>query len=252
MLGLGLEGKVALITGGGSGIGEGTARVFAQAGAKVVVVDRVAENAERVTAEISRGGGEAIAVIADACIVADAERMVAAAVERFGGLDCAVNCAGGSVPNKPLLERTEEEWRGQIDLNLMSAFFSMQAEIKAMLARGGGAIVNISSGAGLRADAHMAPYNAGKFGVIGLTRSAAIDYAKQNIRVNAVCPGLINTPKARLVIESGVDFSPLLAALPMGRMGEPSEIGNANVWLCSPLASFITGIALPVDGGYMA
>lgn len=249
----GLEGKVAVITGGAMGIGEACARALAGHGAKVILADIAQEAVHATAADIAAAGHTALAIVADATRKADAAAMVALAMERFGRLDCAVNCAGGASRDRPLTERTEEDWRAQIEVNLMAPFFSMQEEIKAIRAGGrGGAIVNIASGSGLRGNANMTPYNAGKFGVVGLTRSAAVELGRENIRVNAVCPGPIATPALLGNIAQGVDYSPLLNSLPISRLGRPEEVGNACAWLCSDLASYITGVALPVDGGFMA
>lgn len=249
----GMRGKVALVTGGAMGIGEAAARAIASHGARIVIADIAAEQAARVAADLQNQGVDAIAVVANASIRADADMMVERALDHFGRLDCAVNCAGGASRNVPFTERTEEDWRAQIEVNLMASFFSMQSEVRAIRAGGrGGAIVNIASGAGLRGNAQMAPYNAGKFGVVGLTRSTAAELGPENIRVNAVCPGLISTPKVQSNVAGGADYAPLLATIPMGRIGRPDEVGNACAWLCSDLASFVTGVALPVDGGFMA
>ena len=239
--------SVVLVTGAGRGIGRATALAFASAGASVVVLDRNGTAAE----ETAALAGDATAVQGDVTVAADLERAVAAAVERFGGLDWAVNNAGITLHTKVrAAEITEDEWRRVIDVNLTGVFLGMRAELPAMLERGGGAIVNVSSVAGLvGSSAADAAYSAAKHGIIGLTKTAALDYATLGIRVNAICPGPVNTAMVADADHMGGFFA---TASPMQRMAEPGEIAAAAVWLCSEAASFVTGAALPVDGGYVA
>ena len=239
--------SVVLVTGAGRGIGRATALAFASAGASVVVLDRNGTAAE----ETAALAGDATAVQGDVTVAADLERAVAAAVERFGGLDWAVNNAGITLHTKVrAAEITEDEWRRVIDVNLTGVFLGMRAELPAMLERGGGAIVNISSVAGLvGSSAADAAYSAAKHGIIGLTKTAALDYATLGIRVNAICPGPVNTAMLGDARHMEAFFE---KASPMERIAKPEEIAAAAVWLCSDAASFVTGAALPVDGGYVA
>jgi NAD(P)-dependent dehydrogenase (short-subunit alcohol dehydrogenase family) len=226
--------KVALVTGGARGIGRAIAEAFETAGAAVVVLDR--EEAD---------------VVGDVTRAEDLERAVAVAVDRHGGLDWAVNNAGITLHRKLRAhEIPEEDWRRVLDVDLTGVFLSMRAEIPAMLERGGGAIVNISSVAGLvGSSAADAAYGAAKHGVIGLTKTAALDYASAGIRVNAICPGAVDTAMTADAEHVG-DF--FIRSNPMQRLGTPAEIAAAALWLCSDAASFVTGAALSVDGGYVA
>jgi NAD(P)-dependent dehydrogenase (short-subunit alcohol dehydrogenase family) len=239
--------SVVLVTGAGRGIGRATALAFASAGASVVVVDTDGPAAE----ETAALAGEATAVQGDVTVASDLEGAVAVAVERYGGLDWAVNNAGITLHKKlRAAEITEDEWRRVIDVNLTGVFLGMRAELPAMLERGGGAIVNVSSVAGLvGSSAADAAYSAAKHGIIGLTKTAALDYATLGIRVNAICPGPVNTAMVADADHMGGFFK---TASPMQRMAEPEEIAAAALWLCSEATSFVTGVALPVDGGYVA
>ena len=239
--------SVVLVTGAGRGIGRATALAFASAGASVVVLDTDGPAAE----EAAALAGTATAVQGDVTVTSDLERAVAVAVERYGGLDWAVNNAGITLHKKLRAAKiTEDEWRRVIDVNLTGVFLGMRAELPAMLERGGGAIVNVSSVAGLvGSSAADAAYSAAKHGIIGLTKTAALDYATLGIRVNAICPGPVNTAMVADADHMGGFFE---TASPMQRMAEPEEIAAAAVWLCSAAASFVTGAALPVDGGYVA
>lgn len=246
-----LEGKVAFVTGAASGIGRAAALAFADSGASVVVAD-VIEDANRETARIiEQRGGRAIAV---RCDVRRAEEVKAAldkTVEAFGGLDFAFNNAGVE-PRKiaPLAEVEEDEWDRLHDINLRGMFLCMKYEIPLMQKQGGGAIVNTSSGAGVIGIKGNPAYTAAKHGVIGLTRAAALDYAAQNIRVNAVCPGYIDTPMmARFTGGTDAGRAKVIAEEPIGRMGTPEEIAATVVWMCSDEAGFMVGHALVVDGG---
>ena len=251
-----LEGKVALVTGGGSGIGRATALIFAREGAKVVVADLNGEAAERVKDEIIARGGEATAIRADVSKEADAEAMVKAAVDAFGTLDVAFNNAGIEGLITPTHEYPYQEWQRIIGINLTGVWLGMRFQIPWMREHGGGAIVNTASILGLVGFENTPGYTAAKHGVIGLTKVAALENAKHGIRVNAVCPGFIETP---MVMERGVKagrepevYEELRRLHPIGRLGQPEEIGEAVAWLASDKASFVTGHALVVDGGYTA
>ena len=239
-------GKVAFITGGSSGIERATAFAFARAGASVVVAD-IAEQGNQETARlIEQQGGRALAV---KCNVTQADNVKTVAA--FGHLDFAFNNAGIE-PRKPAptAEYDEEEWNRIIDIDLRGVFLCMKHEIPLMLAHGGGAIVNTSSGAGIIGIKGSPAYTAAKHGVIGLTRAAALDYAGQNIRINAVCPGYIATPMMdRFTGGTPEGRAKVISEEPIGRMGQPEEIANAVLWLCSDAASFVVGHALVVDGG---
>ncbi len=248
-----LDNKIALVTGAGSGIGRATALVFAREGARVVVSDIVVEGGQETVQQIEAAGGEAIFVKADVSQAADVETLVAKTVETYGRLDCAFNNAGIEGSVKPTIDCTEEEFDRTIAVNLTGVWLCMKYEIQQMLSQGGGTIVNTASAAGLVGFPGLPDYVASKHGVVGLTKTAALEYAKSGIRVNAVCPGVIQTP----MVERGAQLSPGFDELavsmePVGRFGQPAEIGEAVVWLCSDAASFVTGIPMQVDGGLVA
>ncbi len=248
-----LEGKAALVTGASSGIGRATALVFAREGAKVVVADVVVAGGEETVRLIKTVGGEAIFVKADVSKAAEVEAMVNTAVAAYGRLDCAHNNAGIEGAMSTTTDYAEEDWDRVIRINLKGVWLCMKSEIAQMLKQGGGAVVNTASGAGLVGLANMSAYVASKHGVIGLTKTAALEYAKAGIRVNAVCPGVIQTPMvARVTGRQPQLAEALVAAEPVGRVGQPEEIAEAVVWLCSEAASFVTGHAMAVDGGYVA
>jgi len=243
-------GKVAFVTGAGTGIGRATALAFAREGAGVVVAD-VSEQGNRETARmIEAAGGRALAVACDVRQAEDVKAALDKAVETFGRLDVAFNNAGVEQPIMPAADLTEEQWDRIVDIDLRGVFLCMKHEIPSMLEQGGGAIVNTSSGAGVKGFAGQAAYCAAKYGIVGLTKAAALDYASQNIRVNAVCPGIIETPMMdRFSGGTPEGRERVISQEPVGRMGKPEEIAAAVLWLCSDAASFATGHAMVVDGG---
>ncbi len=248
-----LESKVALVTGGGSGIGRASALTFAREGAKVVVVDVVVDGGEETIGMIKKAGGEAIFVKADVSKAAEVEAMVNRAVEAYGRLDCTHNNAGIEGVLATTAECREEDWDRVIAINLKGVWLCMKYEIPQILKQGGGSIVNTASGAGLIGFPQLPVYVASKHGVVGLTKTAALEYAKLGIRVNAVCPGVINTPMIERVTSGQSEVTEMMVASePVGRMGKPEEIAEAVVWLSSEAASFVTGHAMSVDGGYVA
>lgn len=246
--------KVSLVTGGASGIGRATALAFAQSGVKVVLADLSAEAGESAAAQISKETGvPASFVECDVSKPADVERMVRHALERFGRIDYAFNNAGTEGIQAATAECSEENWDRTVATDLKGTWLCMKYEIPQMLKQGGGAIVNCSSIAGLVGFPNLPAYVASKHGVIGLTKTAALEYAKNNIRVNAVCPGIIHTPMVDRFVGGNVEaMQALTAGEPIGRIGEPSEVAEAVLYLCSSRASFVTGVAMPVDGGWVA
>ncbi|MCE5191194.1 MAG: SDR family oxidoreductase [Actinomycetia bacterium] len=248
-----VEGKVALVTGSGSGIGRQSALAFGREGAKVVVADVVVDGGQETVKMIKAAGGDAAFVKCDVSKAADVEAAVKFTVDTFGKIDCAHNNAGIEGPTRATADISEADWDKVLGINLKGIFLSMKYEIPQMLAGGGGAIVNTASIAGLVGFQGLASYTASKYGVNGLTKAAALEYAKAGLRVNSVCPGVINTAMVeRLIAETPEMEAGLVAGTPMGRLGEPSEIGEAVVWLCSDRASFVTGHNMAVDGGYTA
>ncbi len=251
---LNLKGKVALVTGGGSGIGRATAFAFAREGARVAVADYVPEGGERTVKEITAGGGEAIFINADVSKTAQVEAMIDKVVQTWGRLDCAFNNAGIEGRAASVVDCTEENFDRIIAINLKGVWLCMKYEIAQMLKQGGGAIVNTASVAGLVGFRGLVAYNASKGGVVMLTKTAALEYAQSGIRVNAVCPGVIRTPMVARLIDSSAEYNEkdLEQGEPVGRMGKPEEIAEAVVWLCSESASFVTGLPMAVDGGWIA
>ncbi len=248
-----LKGKISLVTGGGSGIGRASALAFAREGAKVVVADVVVDGGEETLGMIKKAGGEAIFVKIDVSKAAEVEAMVNKAVETYGRLDCAYNNAGVEGSWVSTTEYTEENWERVISINLKGVWLCLKYEIAQMLKQGGGSIVNTASVAGLVGTPEASAYVASKHGVVGLTKTAALEYAKLGIRVNAVCPGAIRTPMLERVISTQPQLAESATAMePVGRLGSPEEIAEAVVWLCSEAASFVTGHAMAVDGGMVA
>jgi NAD(P)-dependent dehydrogenase (short-subunit alcohol dehydrogenase family) len=249
-----LDGKVAIITGAGSGIGQATSRIFAREGAKLVLADVVEEGGNRTLKLVQDLGAQAVFVKCDVAKMADVEATVAKAVQTYGRLDCAFNNAGIEGQRGETHECSEENWARVIAIDLTGVWLCMKAELAQMLKQGGGgAIVNTSSIAGLTGGAGLPAYIASKHGVAGLTRAAALEYGRHNIRVNAVCPGPIRTPMLNKLLKRRDDAEAKLArAEPLRRLGEPSEIGETVAWLCSDRASFVHGLPMPVDGGFMA
>lgn len=244
-----LEGKNSLITGAGSGIGETTAKRMAAEGAKVLVVDVNDEGGQRVADEINAANGTALFMHGDVTKVDEVDATVAHVVETWGSLDLAVNNAG--LAEKPGLmhELSPDAWAKTIGIDLTGTFLCMRAELRQFMVQGGGVIVNTASGAGLKATPGLTAYSAAKHGVVGLTRTAAIDYVKHNIRVNAVAPGTILTPAMKgFGDEQLAVWSELM---PSGRLGTTEEVAAAIVWLLSGQSSYTTGTVLEVDGGYM-
>ncbi len=247
-------GKVALVTGAGSGIGRQAALNFARHGARVLAADIVEDSGKETVEMIKKAGGEGQFFKVDVAKSADVQAMVTKTVETFGRLDFAFNNAGIEGPSVGnFFDYTEESFDRVISINLKGIFLSMKYELPIMIKQGKGVIVNTSSIAGLVGLPGMPGYSASKFGIIGLTKAAAVQYSKEGVRINAVCPGVIRTPMIdRLTGKDPAAEAAYAAGHPIGRMGEPEEISNAVIYLCSDAASFITGVALPVDGGWTA
>src|SRR5207249_380466 len=244
------RGRVAFVTGGANGIGRATALAFAREDANLVVADVSEEGNQETSRMIEELGGRALAVRCDVSRPEDVKAALDKPLEAFGRLDFAFNNAGVEQPITAAAEITEEEWNRIIRIDLRGVFLCMKYEIPLMLKQGGGAIVNTASGAGVKGFAGQGAYTAAKHGVVGLTKSAALDYAPQNIRVNAVCPGYIDTPMmGRFTGGTPEGRAKVISEEPIGRMGRPEEIANAVLWLCSDAASFVVGHALVVDGG---
>lgn len=250
-----LDGKVALVTGAGGGIGLATARAFAKAGASVIVADRDEEMIGKAVEELRAAGRSAIGVTCDVTDVAQVQAMIERAVSTYGRLDAAFNNAGVNSDAAEVLDTSDAEFERVMNVNLRGVWNCMKGELRQMMAQGSGAIVNCSSIGGLKGSRGRSAYSASKHAVIGLTRSAALDYADKGIRINAVCPGMVhNTPMAAFVTKNYDPeiVSRMVAQEPVGRFGEPEEIAAAVVWLCSPAASFMVGHAMAVDGGILA
>jgi len=245
-----LENKVAVITGGGSGIGKAISLLYAKEGAKIVVSDISEKAGNEAVSEIKSNGGEAVFIKADTSRSEDSKSLIEQAVKQFGGLHIAVNNAGIGGPISPVGEYPVDGWDKVIAINLSGVFYGMRYQIPAMLKSGGGSIVNMASILGKVGTKGSAAYVAAKHGVIGLTESAALEYADQKIRINAVGPGYIKTPLLESLDEATMNA--LVGLHPMGRLGESNEVAELALWLNSDKASFVTGAYYNVDGGYLA
>jgi NAD(P)-dependent dehydrogenase (short-subunit alcohol dehydrogenase family) len=247
------KGQVALVTGAGSGMGLATAEAFAATGATVVLADLDRKALDSATSRLRDAGDEVLGIVCDVADEAQVAAMMETVSKKFGRLDMAFNNAGIQVPPSDAADETAENFDRVNGVNLRGVWTCMKHELRQMRKQGSGAIVNCSSLGGLVGLPSRAAYHASKHGVIGLTRSAAMEYAPRGIRINAVCPGTINTPMVSDMLEKQADaMSEILRDQPIGRLGESDEIAAAVLWLCSPGASFVVGVALPVDGGFTA
>lgn len=250
-----LQDRVAIVTGGGAGMGESTAKLFAQHGAQVVVAEIDEKTGNKVVEEINAEGGEAIFVKTDVSLQKDVENMVQTAVEEYGKLNIAVNNAARSPDSAPIAEMDEKEFDDIISINLRSVAICLKYEIKQILSqKEDGSIINISSISGIRPQPGNPGYMTSKHGVIGLTKSASYDYSDKGIRVNTIAPGAIDTPMLRNAAKEGDfdldEYGNYIST--MGRIGNPEEVAQANLWLASDHSSYVTGQTIPVDGGYTA
>lgn len=253
MLTYDFSGKVAFVTGGSAGMGASTVQAFAEGGAAVVIVDLDGGAAERFAAQLNDAGHRALGIACDVSDEAQVESAVARTVEAFGSLDMAFNNAGIMLPPIDAADETAAAFDKIIAVNLRGVWTSMKHELVQMRKQGSGSIVNCSSLGGLVGGAGRATYHATKHGVLGATKSVALQYGTLGVRVNAVCPGTIATPMVERMTAGGeLDPAGAIAAIPMGRLGTGAEIAAAVLWLCSDAASYVTGVALPVDGGYTA
>lgn len=248
-----LEGKVALVIGGTSGIGRETAALFATVGARVVVAGRRQQEGQETVELIRSAGGDGVFVSTDVAKASDVEALVQRAVEKFGRVDVAFNNAGIEGAYAPIIRQSEEDFDRTININLKGVWLCLKYEIRQMLKQGsGGAIVNMASVLGLVGSAGVAAYSASKHGVIGLTQTAALENAKKGIRVNAVCPGFVETPMSDRTLRVPAARQFAVNCHPMGRLGNATEIAHAVLWMCSDRASFMTGQVLSLDGGFLA
>ena len=246
-----LKNKVAIITGGTSGIGRETAVLFAEQGAKVVVAGRREAEGKETVDLMRKAGGDGMFVKADVTKAADVQALVKTTVDKFGRLDTAFNNAGIEGNWMPMVDISEEEWDRVLDINLKGMFLCLKYEIPQLLKNGGGTIVNMSSVAGLMGTPAAAPYGASKHGVISLTRTAALEHAKQKIRVNAVCPAVIESPMENRLFGEPEAQKFAVGMHPIGRIGTPREVAEAVLWMCSEKSSFMTGHYIVVDGGFL-
>jgi len=245
------NGKVAIVTGASSGIGKSVSELYAREGAAVVLSDINQELGEEVTAGIREAGGEAFFVRADVSKPSDCENMVKATLDKYGRLDFACNNAGIGGDQNPTADYSIEAWEKALSVNLSGVFYCMKYEIPAMLKSGGGSIINMASILGRVGFAGAVGYVAAKHGVLGLTKTAAMEYAPQGVRVNVVGPGFISTPLIQ-ELENNPEINNMLISLhPIGRLGKPEEVAELVMWLSSEKASFVTGAYIPVDGGYL-
>ena len=248
-----LEGKSGLITGGASGIGRATALAFAREGASVTVADIIDDAGKKVVGEIESAGGRARFVHLDVTSESDVENAVRRTVDAFGRLDCAVNNAGTTGAGGMIQQISLEDWRKTMSINLESVFLCLKYELPVMQEQKCGAIVNVASGAGLIAVPGLSPYCASKHGVLGLTKTAAVENARCGVRVNAICPGSTDTPMLRAAMDaSPVMEKMIMSSLPSGRLGTPDEIAEAAVWLCSDRAAYVSGESMLVDAAAVA
>ena len=245
------KGKAALVTGAAAGMGFAAAKAFAEAGAAVALADIDAAAVERAAAELTARGRRAIAIVCDTSDEAQVKAMVERTAEVFGGLDAAYNNAGVNSPMTDTADLTPEEYDRILDIDLRGVWLCMKYELTQMRKQGNGAIVNCSSLGGLVGNPGRAAYHAAKHGVLGLTKSAAIEYAPRGVRINAVCPGTIETPMVKHMVETGDLSREAVAKLtPIGRLGRAEEVADVVLWLCSPYASYVIGQSIAVDGGY--
>ncbi len=248
-----LQGKVALVTGGTSGIGRETALLFAKAGAKVVVAGRREPEGDETIDLIRAAGGDGLFIKTDVSKASEVDALVQRAVEKFSRLDIAFNNAGIEGVWKPIVRQSEEDWDRTININLKGVWLCLKYEIRQMLKQdGGGAIVNMSSVTGLTGSVVAGAYSASKHGVIGLTKTAALENAKSGIRINAVCPGVVETAMGQRLFGAPAVHQAVIGLHPIGRLGRPMEIAEAVLWMCSDQASFMTGQSLVLDGGFLA
>ncbi|MDG2003796.1 MAG: glucose 1-dehydrogenase [Novosphingobium sp.] len=246
-----LEGKVALVTGAGRGLGLACTKLLAREGAKLVIAEIDEQTGEQAAQAIRDSGSEAVFVRTDISSSAEVQAMMRCAIDSFGGLDCAINNAVRFIDRKPLADISEQEWADTCNVNISGTFLCMKYEIQAMVERGGGAIVNIGSGRENTGQAGLSWYLGAKQAIYGMSRCAAVDYAEQGIRINAVAPGAMWTPALRETAEKRPGHTDAhLEHIPMRRIAEPEEVAEAAVWLCSPAAGYVTGVTLSADGGY--
>ncbi len=246
------HGKVAVVTGGGSGIGRAACLAFARCGAKVVVASRGHASGEATVRAIKDTGGDATFVSTDVSQATDVEALMKTTVERYGRLDFLFTSAGTQPTPGPTVDETEQAWNENIDVNLKGAWLCMKYALPAMQKSGGGAIVHCAAATGLVGFANWTSQCASKHGVVGMTKAVALEFAKEGIRANCVCPGLIRTPMLETLAGGADNVDSLAGMEPMGRIGTPDDVANAVIFLCSEHSAFITGQALPVDGGMVA